>query len=67
VFCVSAHAHSNTITLKCVNITLDLMSPLSTDLRNAIDVEVSEGSVSESRRRRGQGREEHRLSLHSGR
>lgn len=48
----------------CVSDIRTLTSLQSTNLRNTIDVEVGEGSVSESHRRRGQGCEEHRLSLH---
>jgi hypothetical protein len=63
---VSAHAHSNTITLGGVSGIRTLVSPRSTNLGSTIDVEVGEGSVSERRWRRGQGRKEHRLSLHLG-
>lgn len=61
---IGAHTHSDTITLGSVSDTQTLTYPRSTNLRNTVDVEVGEGGVGESRRRRGQSREEHRLSLH---
>lgn len=60
---IVAHTHGNTITLYLVSI-LFKMETVSTHLGNTIYVETGEGSVSESCRRRGQGRKKHRLSLH---
>jgi len=60
---VLAHTHSDSITLSVVS-TWFTMVLFTTHLILAINVEVGEGGMSESHRRRGQGSEENGLSLH---
>ena len=62
---VLAHTHSDSVTLSIVS-TYFTMVLFTTHLILAINVEVGKGGVGESHRRRGQGSEKHRLSLHCG-